>query len=102
MAIEKYEVQLAHKGEIRSCQLRKGLNLQALTEQTDWLEFDCRKADCGICILKVRDGADFLSPPTAAEAYFLRAMRADSDERLACQCRVFGPVSLEIEDPLVY
>lgn len=79
--------------------LREGLGLQALAvrEKTTPLEFDCAKADCGICIVRVMAGGENLSPKTVAEADFLRAMHADPDERLACQCRVLGDVSIKVE-----
>ena len=28
---------------------------------------------------------------------FLNSMRADKDERLACQCRIFGTITIEVE-----
>jgi ferredoxin len=81
-------------------ELRRGLGFQALQVQNPGapLEFDCRGADCGICIMKVRSGAENLTPPTTEEADFLKAMRADPDERLACQCRILGDVEVELED----
>lgn len=82
-------------------ELRKGLGLMALQTKTDLIEYDCKKADCGICIIRVLQGADSLSEKTAAEQDFLKAMHADADERLACQCRAFGNVSIEVaEDPI--
>jgi ferredoxin len=83
--------------EPKTLSLRRGLGLQALESRWPDLEFDCRQADCGICIIRVRQGLDQLSPPTKREADFLQAMRAESDERLACQCRVFGDVELSID-----
>ena len=79
--------------------LRRGLGLQALAarEKTP-LEFDCRAADCGICIIRVLGGADALSPVTPAEKDFLAAMRASPDERLACQVRLSGDVKIQIDD----
>ena len=78
--------------------LRPGLGLMALAAlEKAPLEFDCREADCGICIVRVVSGADQLTAPTVREADFLRAMHADPDERLACQCRVKGDVALNIE-----
>ena len=80
--------------------LRKGLGLmalQAMKDSEEAIEFDCKKADCGICIVKVLKGMDHLSAPTSAEADFLRAMHADDDERLACQCRVYADVDLQVE-----
>ena len=95
--METVDITVIHQGQTLHCALRKGLGLQVLAKHTSWLEFDCRSADCGICLVKVRDGAASLSQPTANEADFLRAMRADPDERLACQCRVFGPLAIEID-----
>ena len=78
--------------------MRKGLRLDALeAKHKTSLEFDCRKADCGICIFWVRSGRENLSEPAPAEMDFLKAMRAHPDERLACQCRVFGDVEIEVE-----
>ncbi len=99
--METVTVTLIHAGQQQDIKLRKGLGLQALAKQTSALEFDCREADCGICICRVRAGGEHLSPPTAPEADFLRAMRADPEERLACQCRVFGDVKLEVDDHAV-
>ena len=91
-------VTLCQGGEEQRFKLRKGLSLQALAaREATPLEFDCRASDCGICILKVRAGNEFLSPAKPAEQDFLNAMHADADERLACQCRVYGDVRLEKE-----
>ena len=81
-------------------ELCSGLGLQALAVQTPTaLEFDCRQADCGICILRVLSGKANLSAKTAAEQDFLKAMHPDDDERLACQCRIFGDVTVAFDDP---
>lgn len=80
--------------------LRAGLGLMALGRKTELIEYDCKEADCGICLFRVISGQENLSPPTTREADFLRAMRCDPNERLACQCRVFGDVQIRIEgDP---
>ena len=98
--MEQVSVTVKFQDQSQTCSLRKGLGLQALQPLPKGLEFDCRKADCGICLVKVLSGAEGLSAPTAGEQDFLRAMQADPQERLACQCRVFGDVTFEIEDPL--
>ncbi len=96
--MEMSRIKISKKGITKVISLRRGLGFQALAAiQDTGFEFDCRKADCGICIFKVLEGAENLSSPTEAEADFLRAMHADPNERLACQCRVFGDVDLEIE-----
>lgn len=81
-------------------ELRQGLGFQALAaQQATPFEFDCREADCGICIMRVKKGRENLSPPTREEADFLKAMIAEPDERLACQCRILGDVTVEVEVP---
>ncbi len=94
----KHPIEIQHKSVSERHELRHGLGLMALETQCPWLEFDCRQADCGICVVKVIDGAQHLSPPSARESDYLQAMGAASNERLACQCRVFGPVQLLIDD----
>jgi len=97
-------IHIHEQGQEKIYELRKGLGLQALSAgKASPLEFDCRKADCGICIMRVRAGMENLSEKTQAESDFLRAMRAQDDERLACQCRVFGDIEIEVEgcEPLI-
>jgi ferredoxin len=81
-----------------SIRIRTGLGFQALCAAHETpIEFDCREADCGICIVTVTKGMENLSPPTPSEKDFLKAMNADERERLACQCRINGDVSVEVE-----
>ncbi|MCX6125828.1 MAG: 2Fe-2S iron-sulfur cluster-binding protein [Proteobacteria bacterium] len=77
--------------------LRRGAGLSALIAQKSSIEFDCLKADCGICIIKIVEGSENLSELLIAERDFLTAMKAEPDERLACQCRVNGDVTIKIE-----
>lgn len=92
------EVTIHWRGEESRHPVRRGLGLQALAARVATpLQFDCRKADCGICVIKVRSGNHALSPATFAERDFLKAMAADANERLACQCRVLGDVTIEVE-----
>jgi ferredoxin len=93
-------VTITGKGTTASYELRAGLGFQALcAKHATPIEFDCRGADCGICVLRITAGREHLSPPTREEADFLKAMRAAPDERLACQCRVMGDCSVQVEDP---
>ena len=92
-------VSIHFKKEIHKYQLRRGLGFQALAaQQKTPLEFDCRKADCGICVIRVLKGQEHLADATLQEKEFLRAMHAEENERLACQCRLFGDVAIEVED----
>ena len=91
-------VTIISKDESIQAEARLGLGFQALcAKHTTPIEFDCRKADCGICIFTVLEGQQNLSPKTPAEEDFLKAMRALPNERLACQCRVLGDVTVKIE-----
>lgn len=91
-------VVIKRKDQIKELKVRSGLGLQAICAKSDTgIEFDCRAADCGICAIRVISGAENLSPTTVAEADFLQAMKADGDERLACQVRVFGDTQIEID-----
>lgn len=97
--MRKHQVTIRHARDEVRLMLRHGLGFQALgANQGVPLEFDCRQADCGICIFKVVEGRENISEAGAEEKAFLRAMHADDDERLACQCRVFGDVVIESED----
>lgn len=96
---ETVTLTIEHKGKIQTITCRKGLGLQGIaTKHQLPVEFDCRDADCGICIVTVLEGAEHLSPPTASEADFLKAMRAQPNERLGCQTRIFGSCHLRVED----
>lgn len=57
----------------------------------------CRGARCGICRLRVVRGLDAFAPPLPAERETLVALRAGSDERLACQLRLAPGASGEAE-----
>ena len=86
---------IRRKGETREFAVRRGLGIQAVCAKTETgIEFDCRAADCGICVIKVIAGAANLSPKTPSEADFLQAMKADEDERLACQVRLMGDAEI--------
>lgn len=87
------------QGEAKSYRIRAGLGFQALcAREKTAIEFDCREADCGICIVKVIAGLEHLNDKTDAERDFLAAMRADADERLACQVRILGDVRVQVEE----
>ncbi len=47
-------------------------------------------AVCGRCLVRVRSGGECLSAIDAVEKKVLLNERAESDQRLACQCYVSG------------
>lgn len=60
--------------------------------------FGCRDGACGACMVRVLEGAENLSPMKDDEKDFLETMAAEANERLACQCKVFGDVTLEVSE----
>ncbi len=91
---EKIEIEINGNEKV---EIRKGARLTLLAKKCKSIEFDCFKSDCGICIFSVVEGAENLSKKTSAEDDFLQAMRADDNERLACQCRATGPIKIEAD-----
>lgn len=60
--------------------------------------FGCRDGACGACMVKVLEGKDHFSPMQDDERDFLETMAAEPDERLACQCKVLGDVTIEVSE----
>lgn len=60
--------------------------------------FGCRDGACGACLIRVLENPTHLSPMDEQERDFLETMAARPDERLACQCKVLGDVTVEVAD----
>jgi ferredoxin len=60
--------------------------------------FGCRDGACGACMVRVIEGAENLTAMKDDERDFLETMAAEENERLACQCRVLGDVTLEVSE----
>ena len=96
--MKKCEIKITHGQQTKTYFIRKGLRLDALNaKQQTPIEYDCRKADCGICIFSVEKGMDNLSPQKDEEKEYLQSLGADSNERLGCQCRVQGDIHITVE-----
>lgn len=73
----------------------------AMIEDRDHPQACGGQADCGTCRVRVVEGMDNLTPYTVDE----RELREDFpehfavDERLACQCRPTGDVTIALPDP---
>ncbi len=52
--------------------------------------YGCREGDCGTCLMKVVQGMENLSEPSALEARVLKEHFAGRDARLACQAQALG------------
>jgi hypothetical protein len=67
------KVTISHKGTDTDYTLRQGLGLQALAAAAETpIEFDCREADCGICIVRVQKTQRIYLSPPPRNAIFLR------------------------------
>lgn len=54
------------------------------------ITYACRKGDCGTCLIRVLEGAESLSEPSALELRVLKENLAGHNDRLACHCQVLG------------
>jgi len=57
--------------------------------------FGCQSGTCGTCRVRIVKGGENLSIPTPEERDFLSALEATPDERLGCQFRIYGDVSID-------
>ena len=89
------EITICSDNKKKVYQIRKGLRLDAFAaKQKTNIEFSCRKANCGICLISILNGAQNISPISPIEKKFLDAMKSSPNERLACQCRIYGNISI--------
>ncbi len=54
-------------------------------------------ARCGTCRITVEEGAEHLSEAGAAESRILKILKAEPDQRLACQAWAKGEVCCRVE-----
>jgi ferredoxin len=67
-----------------------------LTELDNILMFGCRLGACGACAMEVIEGANNLTEMHQDEKEFLEMLgHVDDSYRLACQCEVFGDVTIK-------
>ena len=56
-------------------------------------------ARCGTCLVTVTSGAEQLSPAGMSEQRILKILKAQPDQRLACQAWAQGNVVCEVGEP---
>ncbi|MFC4076699.1 2Fe-2S iron-sulfur cluster-binding protein [Salinithrix halophila] len=66
------------------------------------IPFNCTSARCGICRVKVLEGAENLNEVGDREILRLGEEKVEQGFRLACQTHVFGDVKLEVPQPRLY
>jgi ferredoxin len=82
-----------------SLDVKEGYALIDMCEEHDTsILFGCRDGACGACMIRVLEGADKISPMQDDERDFLETMAAHPNERLACQCRIYGNVKIEVSE----
>ncbi len=87
------------KTDDKTVEVLPGTNLIDMADQHDTsILFGCRDAACGACMIRVLEGKDNISKMDDNERDFLESMAAREDERLACQCKINGDVTIEVSD----
>lgn len=78
-------------------QVEKGAELKEIAKEKGWpIAFGCGDGVCGVCIVKVTEGSENLSPIKEQEKQTLDIMGLnDGNHRLACQCKINGDVIIE-------
>ena len=58
--------------------------------------FSCRSASCGICMVRVIEGAQLLAPALADEREVLRDQGGLGRDRLTCQAEIVGEGTIRL------
>lgn len=58
--------------------------------------YGCREGDCGTCLIKVDEGSEFMSEPSALEDKVLKENMAGRNMRLACQAQILGEGEIKV------
>ncbi len=62
--------------------------------------FGCRAGSCATCLIEVTQGIENLSPHTNEEEVLLSILADGNPKaRLACQCKVLGPIVVKVLEP---
>ena len=56
------------------------------------ISYGCRIGDCGLCKITILTGLQNVSKKNTAE----EASTESEDERLACQCTIFGDIEIKV------
>lgn len=90
---------LTIKTDKKTIEVKENSAIIDVCEQHDTsILFGCRDGACGACMVRILINPQNLSPMEEHERDFLETMAAREDERLACQCRVLGDVTIEVAE----
>ncbi|TNF00153.1 MAG: 2Fe-2S iron-sulfur cluster binding domain-containing protein [Deltaproteobacteria bacterium] len=94
--MSKHTVTLLPSGN--TVEVEEGVDLlKALREADVYIKSTCGGyASCTDCIIKISSGADNLTSPPIEEINLLGNVFHITKERLACQTKIIGPVSIDI------
>ncbi len=74
----------------------EGANLRDVAQQEGAsIPFGCEQGICGTCLVSIPESADTVTAMEDQEKETLEAMGAEEGQRLACQCRVHGDVTIK-------
>ncbi|MDP3970392.1 MAG: 2Fe-2S iron-sulfur cluster-binding protein [bacterium] len=75
-----------------------GTGLRKCCQENDMtLPFGCENGICGTCLIAVKEGEKNISEKTEQEKETLEMLMAYEDQRLACQCKVNGDVTFDLD-----
>ena len=87
------------KTDDKTIDIPEGVALIDMCEDYDTsILFGCRDGACGACMIRITKGAEYVSKMEDNERDFLETMAAEENERLACQCKVYGDVEIEVSE----
>jgi Ferredoxin len=66
--------------------------------QVDWMHACGAKGRCTTCKMILVKGADHLTPPSPAEIRYSQQGALKPNERLACQSRLKGEITIRVSD----
>ena len=76
----------------------EGTELREVCQSNDMsLPFGCENGICGTCLVSIKEGKENLTEKTPQEAETLEVLLAYEDQRLACQCKVQGDVTFDLD-----
>ena len=90
----------ARGGEPRGFRTDTGATLLAIARANglDVASYCGGQCSCGTCRVGIEDGAGALTPRTPNEAMVLGESQVRAGERLACQARLLGDVTVQLMD----
>lgn len=79
-------------------EVESGTELRDVCQQNDMtLPFGCENGVCGTCLVSIKEGSEHLTEKTDQEKETLEVLLAYEDQRLACQCKVTGDVTFDLD-----